>query len=241
MQQWNVRAVDAQGQYQILALEAPSQDAAAAIAQQRGLRVESVTLLAHGAKPAPTPSPKSSPSPSPATAPTPRPPAPAGMLAPRSPRSRLVWTILSLLLSATALIVAILALTASDGKNPLGAGLEKYDFKTPRAAFRSSVKMFANGDFRAQIELQRKLTEPTYREQLKTLEISKEVAIKSQGKELVVLFVSYDEDGKKQYKCFVMEKIAKSDLWNRTYYSRYTIAKIDKDLSKQMEEWERKS
>jgi len=239
MHQWNVRGVDAQGHYQILAIEAATQDEAAAIVRQRGLRVETVTPLAPGAPKRQAAAPRPA-APRPA-APRPAAPPPVAVAGPQRSRPSRLGTIVSLLLSSAALIVAIFALTTSGNQDPLGKGLDAYDLKTPRAAFKASLEMFAKGDIRAQIELQRKLTGPKYREQLKTLKIDREIAVKSKGKELVVLFASFDEDGKKQHKCFVMEKIPKTNLWKTSYYSRYTIGKTDKDLSKQMEQWEQKS
>src|SRR5262245_49789768 len=60
--------------------------------------------------------------------------------------------------SITALPLAVAALLVSRFRNPLGRGLDAYDFSTPRAELESEAKITANGDVRAMLELTRRTT-----------------------------------------------------------------------------------
>src|SRR5262249_9207842 len=133
---------------------------------------------------------------------------------PTRPRQAARGGLLPVILGGSALAVSLLALALNLFRgNPLGAGLSKYDFSTPRAAMTSQWEMEVNGDIRALIEYGSTVNGPRIREKLKTLDVRKEA--EWHGKK--ILFIRYESDGVKRYETVGMEKDAKSGFWMNRY------------------------
>jgi hypothetical protein len=149
--------------------------------------------------------------------------------------------------------------------DPFGTGLNKYDYSSAAGAYRSTLRMHYNRDFRALWELERQLGQKEVKEALDTLEIAKEVDLKLPKKgharpsiagvvgpgevkkpdektdekmrELKVLFVTYKEDGEAQYRVEAFEKHPASGLWKPYYFGPFEVESVDKELNKEMQEW----
>ena len=139
-----------------------------------------------------------------------------------------------IVLSSLALIVSVGALALSLLRDPLGPGLEKYDFSTPEAALTSMARMQQDHGIRALMELDALRGQSEIEQGLKTCKIEKKVTEESRA----ILFVSYEIDGKRKQECEVFEKHAQTGYWLPTYISSYSIEDEDPGLATQMREWE---
>src|SRR5262245_20426907 len=74
-------------------------------------------------------------------------------------------------LSIAALLLALIALLVACFRDPLGSGMSRYDFSTPRAAVQSEAKIAANGDVRAVLEREG-VGGKKAKEKARTLEVS---------------------------------------------------------------------
>jgi predicted Zn finger-like uncharacterized protein len=145
----------------------------------------------------------------------------------------------SLPLAGLALVLSGVALGITLFRpHPLGAGLSKYDFSTPKAALRSQTEVQLNKDIRAELELMEIVEGPKLKERLDTLEIVKE----AQWGSKTILFISFKEDGEKKHQIASFEKHAKSGLWRRTYVGSYDtkLQQENPQLAEQMRSWETK-
>ena len=137
------------------------------------------------------------------------------------------------LISFTALLVSLGALALAAFRDPLGAGLKKYDFSTPKAAMVSHARMQINGDVRALVELQQRTEGRKVKEMLDTLDVRKEV--EHRGRKL--LFVTYKKDGVSKYEVAGFEKDAATGFWLPRSTYGFDVEKDDKDLAEQMRRW----
>jgi hypothetical protein len=137
------------------------------------------------------------------------------------------------LLASLALLAALAALGLVLFRNPLGAGVGRYNFSTPRDALFSGLEMDANHDLRAYIELHQIAEGPQIKEKLKTLEVRYEREYK--GKK--ILFISYEEKHEKKHETAAFEKDAASGLWLRRFVSDYEVEKDDRNLAEEMRNW----
>lgn len=140
---------------------------------------------------------------------------------------------LGLILPCVLLVVALAALGVTLFKDPLGSGISKYDFSTPRAALESRMKIEMNNDVRALLELDTRVNGKKQKEQLDTLEVRKEAEYR--GKK--ILFVAYKEDGINKYTVQSFEKDASTGYWLTSYVSAYDVEKDNKELAGQMRKW----
>lgn len=137
------------------------------------------------------------------------------------------------IVSSLALIVAIVALVLPLFRDPLGSGLDSYDFSTPKAAMESRLKIRLNHDIRAQFELEKKLEGKRRQEELDTLEVKKQAEFRGRK----ILFVTYKQEDVSKYEVQSYEKHADSGFWVRSHVNEFEVEKEDKELAAQMRSW----
>jgi hypothetical protein len=119
--------------------------------------------------------------------------------------------------------------------DPLGKGIDKYDFSTPTAALKAEWQMDNNADFKAALELARKTRKKTAEEKLVSVEVKKEAEWR--GKK--ILFYSYREEGVTKYSPQGFEKHADTGYWMKTYVSTSSVREDNKSLADMIESWEK--
>ena len=147
-------------------------------------------------------------------------------------QGRIVFT---LVLPCLSLLVALAALWIALFRDPLGSGISKYNFSTPRNALESYLKIQINHDMRAEIELSSLVRGKDLKEELETLEIRKEVEF--QGRK--ILFVAFKQKGVNKYEVTGFEKDAETGFWKQTGASAYSVEDANKELADQMRRWEK--
>jgi hypothetical protein len=177
---------------------------------------------------------------------------------------------LALLIALAALFLAVFrdpfGPVSKMNWDPAGGGLAQYDFSTPAAAYKSDLQMRYNADFRAMLEVSRRLQQKELKEQLDTLDIKKEVDVKvpqpepsdfplpildgkddkaqaprdGKFRDVKLLFLTYKKDGETQHKVEAMERHADAGLWKSTYVSRHQVEQVNKDLANEIRDWEAK-
>jgi hypothetical protein len=140
----------------------------------------------------------------------------------------------SVALSLIALGIASTALGFVLFRDPLGAGIGKYDLSTPKSSLESRLKIQLNNDVRALLELERQIQGKKLKEKLDTLEIRKEAEFRGRK----ILFVAYKSDGINKYSLEYVEKDANTGYWLPTFVNSYDVEKENKDLAVQMRKWE---
>lgn len=120
-------------------------------------------------------------------------------------------------------------------RDPLGSGISKYDFSTPRAALVSRMKIEANKDIRAMIEFESRVHSKEQKEKIDTLEVRKEADFR--GKK--ILFVAFKAKGVNKYSIEGFEKDANTGYWLPSYVGSFEVEKDDKELAEQMRRWEK--
>jgi hypothetical protein len=163
------------------------------------------------------------------------PPGPAPLPTAYVPHGRLPLVLAgsALVMASAALVVAVLALGGSG--DPLGKGLDHYDYSSPEKALVSDLEMRRDLDIRAQLDLERLRQNEHVDEKIASMEIDRRATYDDKQ----ILFVSWTEDDKKQYKAEAFEKHEKSGLWLRTYVSTYDIT--DEILKDDITAWESKN
>jgi hypothetical protein len=141
----------------------------------------------------------------------------------------------SFVLSACALVLSLVALGLHFFADPLGPGLARYDFTTPRAALVSQMQIQRRHDVRAALELQALTAGGNLQEKLNTLEVPKE----ADWNGVHILFISYREDGVKRYGTAGFEKNARTGLWAPAPVPLPAVREQDPELAKQIESWEK--
>jgi ribosomal protein S27AE len=137
------------------------------------------------------------------------------------------------ILPSLSLVIAVAALGVAVFRDPLGSGISKYDFTTPRAALESRMKMELNQDIRAMMEFQIRVRGKKEKERLATLEVRKEAEY--QGKK--ILFIAFKVDGVNKYDTESFEKDASTGFWIPAYVGAYEVEKDNKELADQMRRW----
>ena len=142
---------------------------------------------------------------------------------------------LPLVLSSTAFVLSLLAFAVALLRDPLGKGLDAYDFSTPRAALISQLQMTAHLDVRAVIELTQIREGKKVEEKIKTVKVHTESNYR--GKKL--LFISFKENGLWKYDVEGFEKHTDTGWWFPVYVSTYDID--DSSLKTAIEKWKEKT
>jgi hypothetical protein len=143
--------------------------------------------------------------------------------------------------SRTPLFLAIAALGISLSaaayvlyRDPPWGRLSRYDFSTAERAYLSQLRIEANGDLLAMIELQRKLDERNLREKLNSLKIDHSEM--HQGK--AVLFISYEANGNRMHEVsFYEQHPDHSNLWRQTHISVDQIRATNQRLADEIQSW----
>lgn len=138
-------------------------------------------------------------------------------------------------LAALATVLSGVSLGMALLRDPLGSGLEAYDFSSPQAALTSALELEQSDDIRAGIELARLRNNSRADEKLKTTKVHKESTY--EGKKL--LFISYEENGLSQYDVAAFEKHADTGYWLPSHVSTYSMN--DNQLKSAIQEWEARS
>ena len=138
---------------------------------------------------------------------------------------------LSIILSSLALALSLFVFLWTYVMDPLGSGISSYDFTTPKSALTSSLKIQANRDFRAMLDLERLKQGNTANEKQRSVQVHKESNY--QGKK--ILFISYTENGLKKNDISSFEKNADSGLWFPSYVSTYNMG--DSDIENAIKKW----
>jgi len=159
--------------------------------------------------------------------PTPKPESPIpgpGPVQPRrsetpEPAQRQGGSPLSIVFSLLALLISLGTAAYTLTRDPLKGRLGKYDFSTPEEAYRSSVRMAADGDYVARMEREGKLIAPQAREQFLTSKIKSE---SYRGK--VVLFITFERNGKPRNLVRWFEKDPETQMWKRSWQMKSETA-----------------
>lgn len=143
-------------------------------------------------------------------------------------------------LSITAIALSSVAILLSGyaviKPNPIGKGIDAYDFSSPEEALKSELLIQKSGDLLAQTEYQ-------VRRSLKDIEArdaSMEIHDSSDYDGKKILFISYLEDGKSKYDTRSFEKDSETGNWYYSYVSTYGMPD-NSDMKKRIEAWEAKS
>lgn len=146
----------------------------------------------------------------------------------RSGRGGAAWVLWAL--ASLSLLVALVALGVAFFRDPLGSGVSKYDFSSPRAALESRMKIEMNRDMRAMMELESLFEGKRQKERLDTLEVRKEAEFRDK----TLLFIAYKQDGVYKYSIYGFEKDAGTGYWREKYVSDYDVEKENKELAAEM-------
>jgi hypothetical protein len=142
-------------------------------------------------------------------------------------------------LSVLALFIAVVTAGYVLYRDPPMGRLGKYNFSTPEEALRSNLRMEANGDVFARIELEEKLGRKEAKERISTLEVNRTAEFK--GK--TILFIQYkatdkhtkEQKDRKQVVWFVKDE--DTGIWQPTTPGA-DFQMMDKKLSQDIAEWE---
>jgi len=162
----------------------------------------------------------------------------------------------SIVLACVALVLSLVALAWSLFHDPLGSGMQKYDFSTPENTYTSIMKMTLDQDVRAIVELQCAMNYAQFRERLRTYKVEKgaEVKIKVRGEDQQgdeggdkkeqfelkkALFVSYQKDGKTRYAVVWFKQDEERGIWLPHGVEHNDLVGADPDLAREVREWER--
>lgn len=109
--------------------------------------------------------------------------------------------------------------------------LGNYDFGTPEAAYRSSLRMQLNRDWQAMLEYEMATSKFHTQEKLDTLKIHKV----SPWKDNKIMFVTYHDRGSKRHVTLAFEYDQLSKIWKQTPLNRSEIG--DETLKLEMKNW----
>jgi len=139
-----------------------------------------------------------------------------------------------LILSIIAVVLSLVAVLLSFTKNPLGKGLDSYDFSTPEAALKSRMQIRANSDIQAQIDLEKVQQGTHLEEALRTLEVHRTVDFEDKK----IVFFSYMKGGEKEKEYEAFEKDLETKLWFRKFISISSVRDSNDQLADDMASWE---
>ena len=138
------------------------------------------------------------------------------------------------------MILPIVAILISSGAcawvtlyNPLGKGISKYDFSTPKKSLISEFEIAAHNDIRAQFELPNRLMARLCKELLKKLKVHREA--EWQGKK--ILFITGEMNGIEVYGTEAFEKDAETGFWMSASAPADAVERDNKRLAVMMREW----
>jgi hypothetical protein len=142
-------------------------------------------------------------------------------------------------LAAAAFLLALGTLIYVLVSDPLGSGLGKYDFSSPRAAYLSEMQIDRAADLRARIEYQRKFGERTpsgkrLKEKMDSYELKKEVEYGSRRG----LLVSYKSGGTVRREVVWFDKDEKTGYWVEVDIPPAEVRKNDAPLADQIEQFQ---
>ncbi len=146
-----------------------------------------------------------------------------------------VMTFLPMLLAGLALVVALFTLVYVIVSDPLGSGLGKYDFSSPRAAYKSHLEMEKNADVRAEIQYARKFRDKSplgksVQERLDSYQVRKEVEFgNKQG-----LFITVKVDNREIHSVRWYEKDEDSGYWIEAEVNQSALNKEKPELAEQI-------
>ncbi len=140
---------------------------------------------------------------------------------------------LPLILSAAALLVAMVALGIATFRSPLGRGLKSYDLSTPEAAVKSLIQIHKGHDLKAQLDLSDLQEGNSVEEMIRTLEIHKQADFNDKK----ILFISYTRKGTKIKSIETLEKDPESKIWLPKFLSHSDVSLVNEQLAKEMESW----
>lgn len=140
----------------------------------------------------------------------------------------------ALLLATIALAISVLAAAYVVYRDPPWGRLSRYDFSTPEAAYTSQLRINANADLPALIELQRKLQGKQVREKLDTVHVARSREFR--GKQ--ILFIYYEQKGMRMYEIAFMERdVEAGKMWKQSYVSHEEIRNADPSLAAEIANW----
>jgi hypothetical protein len=132
-------------------------------------------------------------------------------------------------------VLSLVALSLHFLAVPLGPGLARYDFTTPRAALVSQMQIQLHRDVRSALELQALTEGGKVKEKLDSLEVHGEADWNGTR----ILFIAYQEDGIKRYGAAGFEKNARTGLWTPAPLPLGAMRDQNAELAKQIESWEK--
>jgi hypothetical protein len=139
-----------------------------------------------------------------------------------------------LFLAIAALVISLSAAAYVVYRDPPWGHLSRYDFSTAERAYMSQLRIEANGDVMAMIELQRKLDERRLREKVSSVKIDH----KEMHQEKVVLFISYEMKGNPMYEVSFYERHPEhGNLWRQTHVSTDEIRGSNAALAAEIQKW----
>lgn len=141
----------------------------------------------------------------------------------------------STIISVVALLVSLGVAWRTFTHDPLGSGIDAYNFTTAKDALLSQLDMSINRDMRANFELMWVKAENAVKEKRESVRVHSESEY--QGKKL--LFVSFQENGVPKNAVEAFEKDAQTGFWFPTYVSTYGMD--DPSLEKAIKEWRDKA
>lgn len=137
-------------------------------------------------------------------------------------------------LAIAALVISLTAAAYVVYRDPPWGRLSRYDFSTAERAYLSQLRIEANGDLQAMIELQRKLDERHVREKLSSVKIDHSEM--HQGK--AVLFISYETKGSRMHEVSYYERHPEhANLWRQTHISVDQIRGTNQRLADKIQSW----
>jgi hypothetical protein len=141
----------------------------------------------------------------------------------------------SLGLAGFAVFLSLATLGYVIWSDPLGAGLGRYDFTDPRAAYLSSMQMEKKGDLRAALEYRRRFGDrtPAARrliEKIDTYEFRKEIEYGSRKG----LLITYKSGGERRHELAWFEKDERTGWWVESEIKLTDIEKQDSELAEQL-------
>jgi hypothetical protein len=139
-----------------------------------------------------------------------------------------------LVIAVIALIISIASAFYSTTRDPYSGRLSRYDFSTPEAAYRSHLKMQANADLPAMMELQRRSEGKHLRDKLESVQIHPPEDCR--GKK--ILFVEYTIDAILTREVHFFEPDPNhSRSWKITHISDPEIRAVSQELADRVARW----
>jgi hypothetical protein len=143
------------------------------------------------------------------------------------------------IVSMLALLIAVTTACYVVFRDPPWGHLGKYDYSSPEQALRSDMRIRANGDMPALIELEGQMLRKAEKERLASLEVKRTAEFKGKTA-LFIQFKSTDKNSKEEKERKQVVWYAKDDVtgrWERTDLGE-DIRQLDKKLAQDIAEWQ---